>query len=47
MMAGSLELCAYCLQASDQLKEMYRIHKARTFMRRLTPEDKAHVRIVR
>lgn len=41
-----LHVHEYCLQASDQLKEMYRIHKARTFMRRLTPEDKTHVRIV-
>ena len=31
-----------CVQASDQLKEMYRMHKARKFMIRLTPEDKTH-----
>lgn len=29
-------------EASDQLREMYRIHKARKFMKRLTPEDKTH-----
>jgi myosin-1 len=29
-------------EASEQLKEMYRMHKARKFMKRLTPEDKTH-----
>jgi myosin-1 len=29
-------------EASDQLREMYRMNKARTFMKRLTPEDKTH-----
>jgi myosin-1 len=29
-------------EASDQLREMYRTHKARKFMKRLTPEDKTH-----
>jgi myosin-1 len=29
-------------EASEQLKEMYRMHKAGKFMKRLTPEDKTH-----
>ena len=36
-------LCLCLLQASDQLREMYRIHKARKFMKSLTHEDKTHV----
>ena len=36
--------CSLAFQDANQcLKEMYRLHLARTFMRKLTPEDRAQV----